>query len=78
MEDPVFLLTGDVARALKRSVQSVRHYEKSGRLPAQRTPDGTRLYREADVQRLAQELAGKSAPPSGEAKWLEHEPVTAN
>ncbi len=57
MEKPVFLLTSDVARALKRSVQSVRHYERSGRLPAQRTLDGTRLYREADVQRLAQELA---------------------
>ena len=72
MEEPVFLLTSDVARALKRSVQSVRHYERSGRLPAQRTPDGTRLYRADDVRRLAQELAERSAPPS------EREPVAAN
>ncbi len=72
MDEPEFFLTGDAARTLKRSVQRVRQYEKSGRLPAQRTPDGTRLFRVADVQRLAQELADKSVRPS------EREPVAAN
>ena len=58
--DDRFLMTNDAARLLKKSVQTVRLYERNGRLPAQRTADGTRLFLEKDVQRLAEELAGKS------------------
>lgn len=35
----------------------VRYYENLGRLPAIRTTTGVRLFREADVRRLAAELA---------------------
>jgi DNA-binding transcriptional MerR regulator len=58
MDEPLFLI-GDAARVLKRSVQMVRQYEKAGRLPAQRTPDGTRLFKESDVRRLAVALGAE-------------------
>jgi hypothetical protein len=35
----------------------VRYYATVGRLPAQRTTTGLRLFREADVRRLAADLA---------------------
>ncbi|MDA2911410.1 hypothetical protein MYX04_10815 [Nitrospiraceae bacterium AH_259_D15_M11_P09] len=52
-----WLLTGDAARMLHRSVQMVRTYERTGRLPAVRAADGTRLFKESDVRKLATELA---------------------
>jgi excisionase family DNA binding protein len=54
MED--LLTTGDAARVLNRSVDRVRDYEREGRLSAQKTRGGQRLFRSADVERLAKEM----------------------
>lgn len=51
------LTTGDAARRLARSAEAVRGYERVGRLPAQRTQNGQRLFRLSDVIRLAKQLA---------------------
>jgi hypothetical protein len=50
------LMTGDVARRLRRSENYVRVLEKGGRLIATRTSTGVRLYDPASVERLAREL----------------------
>jgi len=51
-----YLSTGDTAKLLDRSIASVFHYEKSGRLKAIRTQGGIRLFLRSDVERLAKEL----------------------
>ena len=50
------LTTSDAARVLNRSVDRVRDYEREGRLPAQKTRSGQRLFQARDVERLANEL----------------------
>jgi excisionase family DNA binding protein len=50
------LTTSDVARALNRSADRVRGYEREGKLPAQRTRSGQRLFKASDVDRLAKQL----------------------
>ena len=50
------LTTSDVARALNRSAGSVRQYERGGKLAAQKTRSGVRIFRSSDVDRLAKEL----------------------
>jgi len=50
------LTTGDAARVLNRSADRVRDYEREGRLPAQRTRSGQRLFNASDVDRLARRL----------------------
>ncbi|BCA56695.1 hypothetical protein W02_38350 [Nitrospira sp. KM1] len=52
------LMTNDAARLLERAGPTVRYYERIGRLPAQRTADGTRLFKEEDVMKLKKELDG--------------------
>jgi excisionase family DNA binding protein len=47
-----FMLTGEVARELERSPQRIIQLEREGKLPAQRTAGGTRLFRRADVEKL--------------------------
>jgi excisionase family DNA binding protein len=54
-----FLTTLDAAKLLGRSVERVRDYEREGRLPAQRTQSGQRLFKLSDVERLAKELGVK-------------------
>jgi excisionase family DNA binding protein len=51
-----FLTTSDAARLLHRSVDRVRGYEREGKLPAQRTRSGQRLFKASDVDRLAKQL----------------------
>lgn len=53
------LTTLDAAKLLGRSVERVRDYEREGRLPAQKTRSGQRLFKASDVARLAQQLAKK-------------------
>ena len=53
------LTTSDAARLLKRSPDRVRDYEREGRLPAQKTRSGQRLFKVSDVERLAQEIGEK-------------------
>jgi len=45
------LLTSEVARILDVSPDTVRHLERTGRLPALKTDRGTRLFNRADVER---------------------------
>lgn len=48
--------TSDAARVLNGSAACIRGYERDGKLPAQRTSSGQRLFRATDVDRLAKEL----------------------
>jgi excisionase family DNA binding protein len=50
------LTTSDAAKLLNRSVDRVRDYERDGKLPAQKTRSGQRLFKFSDVNRLAKEL----------------------
>jgi excisionase family DNA binding protein len=50
------LTTLDAAKLLGRSVERVRDYERDGKLPAQRTRSGLRLFKVSDVDRLAKQL----------------------
>lgn len=60
--DEKLLMTTDAARILNRSAEAVRSYERSGKLAATKTANGHRLFREADVRKLADELKGKDDP----------------
>jgi excisionase family DNA binding protein len=53
------LSTGDAAKMLNRSVDRVRDLEREGRLPAQKTRGGQRLFRAEDVARLARQMMVK-------------------
>ena len=53
MED--FLTTLDVARRLGKSPETVRWYERTGKLPAMRISSGMRIYRLADVEAFERE-----------------------
>ena len=44
------------ARFLGRSAESIRAYERAGKLPAIRTTTGVRLFRRDDLERLARQL----------------------
>jgi excisionase family DNA binding protein len=48
---------GEAARVLGLSPDMVRLLERDGRLPAQRTTNGFRLFRRGDVEKLAAERA---------------------
>lgn len=52
------LTTSDAAKLLGRSPDRVRGYEREGKLPAQRTRGGQRLFRADDVEQLARQLTG--------------------
>jgi DNA-binding transcriptional MerR regulator len=58
--DELLMATG-AAKILNRSAEAVRFYERTGRLPAIRTADGTRLFRVQDVEALAILLRAKDA-----------------
>jgi excisionase family DNA binding protein len=47
------LTVGDVARCLNVSEDTVRSFERSGRLPATKTSAGWRLFDPADVAKFA-------------------------
>jgi len=57
--DEVFLQTSEAARILRKSVESVREYERKGLLLAIKTPRGVRLFRESDVLELRETLKSK-------------------
>lgn len=50
-----FLGTVDVALILKCSTEYVRQLERTGKLSAQRTPSGRRIFRTDEVERFAAE-----------------------
>lgn len=51
--DPV--LTTEAARLLRVSAETIRLWERQGRLPAIKTERGVRLFDRRDVERLARE-----------------------
>jgi excisionase family DNA binding protein len=51
------MLTAEVARFLGKSPETIRVYERRGKLRAMRTRGGVRLFRREDVQQLATLLA---------------------
>jgi excisionase family DNA binding protein len=51
-----FLLTSEVSRLLDVSAQTIRLWERLGRLRATKTEKGVRLFSRADVEQLALEL----------------------
>jgi len=55
------LTTLDAAKLLARSVDRVRDYEREGKLPAQRTRSGQRLFKLSDVHRLLEQLEATRA-----------------
>jgi excisionase family DNA binding protein len=55
------LLTSDVARLLSVSSDTVRLWERLGRLPALKTAGGTRLFDRRDVEQLAREREARRA-----------------
>lgn len=50
------LTTLDVAKRINRSCDRVRGLEREGKISAQRTASGQRLFRFEDVERLANQL----------------------
>lgn len=62
--DPV--LTTEAARILEVAPETVRHWERIGRLPALKTERGVRLFNREDVLRLKaeRELAASAAAGS--------------
>lgn len=50
-----FLGTVDVALILRCSTEYVRQLERAGKLSAERTPSGRRIFRADEVKRLAAE-----------------------
>jgi excisionase family DNA binding protein len=51
-----FMTVTEVARRLGRSTDSVKLYDKSGKLPALRTSTGLRLFARQDVEAFAKIL----------------------
>ena len=49
------LTTGWVARRLGLSSERIRQLEREGKLKAERTASGVRIFHEADVDRLERE-----------------------
>jgi excisionase family DNA binding protein len=54
------LTTSDAARQLGIAANTLRVWERTGRLPAIRTASGVRLFARADVDRIAAERATRS------------------
>ena len=51
-----FVLTSEAARIVGVSAQSIRQWERLGRLAATRTASGVRLFARADVEELRRSL----------------------
>lgn len=49
------LTTGGTAKRLALSTDRVRQLEREGKLPAQKTQNGQRLFRTSDIDRYARE-----------------------
>lgn len=63
-----YLSAADAARLLGVVPATVRQMERDGRLPAQRTMGGMRLFRGEDVERFLAERAVRQTPVLEEQK----------
>ncbi|HUQ00389.1 MAG TPA: MerR family transcriptional regulator, partial [Aeromicrobium sp.] len=70
-EEGVFAISV-AARMADMEIQNLRVYERRGLLEPDRTPGGTRLYSQADIERLQRigELLGDGLNLAGVAKVL--------
>jgi excisionase family DNA binding protein len=57
--DSDYLTTGDAARALDRSNDTIRKYDRDGVLRAVRASNGHRLFKRADVEALRKSREAK-------------------
>jgi excisionase family DNA binding protein len=57
----IYLQTHEVAKRVGRSSETIRLWERLGRLPAIKTGRGMRLFHEDDVAKLEAELARKAS-----------------
>ena len=53
-QPPTFLTVSDAARLAGVSAQTIRAWERTGRVPAIRTASGVRLFEREVVQRVAE------------------------
>ena len=70
-----YLTVSDVARVLDLSSESVRQYERTGKLVAIRTVGGVRLFKQTDVEAFKQKLAAtrrKTRIRRAGARWQEN------
>jgi len=51
----------EAARLLEVSADTIRRWDATGRLPAQRTRSGLRLFRREDIERFAEQRSGRPA-----------------
>lgn len=50
------LTTGGAAKRLALSTDRIRQLQREGKLPAQKTQNGQRLFRACDIDRYAREV----------------------
>ena len=65
LEPPVFvapMFTSEVARLLQVAPDTVRHYDRTGQLPAQRTAGGVRVWDPRLVAAFAERRSRESRP----------------
>ena len=55
------LSTSTAARELNVAAQTVRLWERTGKLPAVKTTDGRRLFSRSDIEKLKRERAAREA-----------------
>ena len=65
-----FIMTTEVSRRLELSVDTVRKFEREGKLTAIKVGRGTRLFDPRDVERLRVERQAKKGP-AGWNRWGE-------
>ncbi len=56
------LTTGGAAKQLSLSADRIRQLQREGKLQAQKTQNGQRLFRACDVDRYAREMRGRENP----------------
>jgi excisionase family DNA binding protein len=61
LQEETLLTVGDVARLFGVVPNTIRDWERQGRIQAQRTPGGVRVFRRGDLRRLEAELSKRRA-----------------
>ncbi len=51
-----YLTMDEVSKALKVSPGTLRKWDKEGKLPAVRLPNGHRRYRQVDIDKMLQDM----------------------
>lgn len=54
------LTTGEAARLLEVSIDTLRRWGEAGRIPMSRTPTGSRRFRRADVEAILAPIEPKA------------------